>query len=74
MWKEENNQLTKQFDFPDFQAALVFVNRIGKLTEEVNHHPDIQLGYGSVTVRLTTHDKGGVTDKDRTMAEAIDRL
>lgn len=73
-WQEENNQLTRQFTFPDFKSALAFVNKFGELAESHNHHPDIFLGWGKVTVTLTTHDAGGVTEKDRALAAAIDAL
>jgi 4a-hydroxytetrahydrobiopterin dehydratase len=73
MWHEENNTLSREFTFPDFKSALTFVNTVGELAETANHHPDISLGWGKVTVTLTTHDAGGVTDKDRRLAEEIDK-
>ncbi len=74
MWKEEDNQLVQEFTFPDFATALNFVNRIGVLAEEQNHHPDIELGYGKVKVKVSTHDQGRVTDKDWALANVIDKL
>jgi 4a-hydroxytetrahydrobiopterin dehydratase len=74
MWQEENNALAREFTFNDFKAALLFVNRVGDLAEEHNHHPDIELGWGRVKVILTTHSEGKVTDKDRQLAQAIDTL
>jgi 4a-hydroxytetrahydrobiopterin dehydratase len=74
MWQEENNTLAREFTFNDFKAALSFVNRVGDLAEEHNHHPDIELGWGRVKVILTTHSEGKVTDKDRQLAQAIDTL
>lgn len=74
MWKEENKTLFKQFDFKDFKSALVFVNQVGELAETANHHPDIELGWGKVVVKLTTHDQGGVTDKDEHLADQIDKI
>ena len=74
MWNEENNALVKEFKFADFRAALEFVNKVGALAEEVNHHPDIELGWGKVKVKLTTHSAGKVTDKDRELAAAIDGI
>ena len=73
-WSEEDGQLTKTFSFPDFASALAFVNRIGALAEEANHHPDIALSWGKVVVHLTSHDAGQVTDKDRALAKEIDEL
>jgi 4a-hydroxytetrahydrobiopterin dehydratase len=74
MWNEENNCLVKEFKFPDFKAALEFVNKVGEIAERNNHHPDIELGWGRVKITLTTHDRGRVTDKDRQLAEEIDKL
>ncbi len=74
MWKEEGNTLTQEFKFEDFKAALKFVNKIGELAEQLNHHPDIELGWGRVKVSLTTHSQGGVSDKDRELAEKIDNV
>lgn len=74
MWREEGNSLIKEFGFSDFKSALAFVNKVGTLAEEHNHHPDIELGWGKVVIRLTTHDQGGVTEKDRSLAQAIDSL
>jgi 4a-hydroxytetrahydrobiopterin dehydratase len=53
---------------------LAFVNRVGELAETAQHHPDIELGWGRVAIRLSTHDAGGVTDKDRALAEQINAL
>jgi len=74
MWNEQNNAITKEFTFDDFKSALDFVNKVGALAEEHNHHPDIELGWGKVKVTLTTHSDGGVTEKDRQLAGAIDTL
>ena len=74
MWKEEDNTITKEFTFPDFAQALAFVNKIGALAEQANHHPDIELGWGRVKITLTTHSAGKVTVKDRELATAIDAL
>jgi 4a-hydroxytetrahydrobiopterin dehydratase len=74
MWQEENSTIAKEFTFADFKSALDFVNKVGSLAEEHNHHPDIELGWGRVKVMLTTHSEGEVTDKDRQLAQAIDTL
>jgi 4a-hydroxytetrahydrobiopterin dehydratase len=74
-WKNTSNQrLSKTFLFPDFQAALDFVNRVGALAEEQKHHPDIHLAWGQVDVETWTHDAGCVSSKDLILAEGIDRL
>ena len=75
MWKEENNQLIRQFEFADFSAAFAFMTRVALLAEQHGHHPWWSNVYNRVEIRLSTHDAGDVvTDKDRKLADAIDRL
>ncbi len=71
-WTSRENRLSRSFQFPDFASALAFVNRIGAIAEQQGHHPDIHLGWGRVQVETWTHDTGGITDKDRRLAAAID--
>jgi 4a-hydroxytetrahydrobiopterin dehydratase len=74
-WKNTSNQrLSKTFQFADFQTALDFVNRVGALAEEQQHHPDIHLAWGQVDVETWTHDAGSVSSKDLILAEGVDRL
>ena len=61
-------------EFPDFASALAFVNKVGALAEEQNHHPDIQLGWGSVKLNITTHSVGGLTKKDFDFAKAVEEI
>lgn len=75
MWKEENRQLKRVFNFKDFSEAWAFMNRVALLAEKAGHHPDWQNVYNTVTICLSTHDAGGVvTNKDRELAAAIDQL
>lgn len=74
MWEEKDNVISKEFKFDDFKSALDFVNRVGRLAEEANHHPDIELGWGRVKIMLTTHSEGKVTQKDIDLSQEIDRL
>ncbi len=74
MWQEQNKALVREFTFPDFASALAFVNSVGAIAEEQQHHPDIELGWGRVKLRLSSHDAGGITDKDHALATAIDAL
>jgi 4a-hydroxytetrahydrobiopterin dehydratase len=74
MWREENDSLVKEFKFEDFKSALAFVNQVGVLAETMNHHPDIELGWGRVKITLSTHSVGKVTDKDQKLADEIDKL
>jgi len=71
-WKRRSNALTKEFEFSHFRDTIVFVNRIATLADDLDHHPDIDIRYAKVTVTLTTHDSGGITDKDLKLAEQID--
>lgn len=73
-WSVEGEHLVRAFSFPDFAQALAFVNRVGAEAEAQWHHPDLTLGWGRVAVSLTTHEVGGVTERDFRLAEAIDAL
>jgi 4a-hydroxytetrahydrobiopterin dehydratase len=74
-WKEENNQLTKTFTFKDFSAAFGFMTRVALLAEQMNHHPTWTNTWNTVRFQLSTHDAGNkVTDLDRKLAAAIDKL
>jgi 4a-hydroxytetrahydrobiopterin dehydratase len=74
-WKEENNQLVKEFELNDFTGAADFVKKIVPLANEADHHPDILIhSYKKVKVMLTTHDKGKVTEKDYDLAKKIDAI
>ncbi|HSJ68670.1 MAG TPA: 4a-hydroxytetrahydrobiopterin dehydratase [Anditalea sp.] len=75
MWAEDNNKLKKTFEFKDFQEAFAFMTRIAFLAESHNHHPNWSNVYNKVFIELTTHDAGNtITDKDRKLAEAIDKI
>ncbi len=68
----EGLRLTRRYAFADFKSALAFVNRLGEVAERENHHPDLELGWGRVSVALTTHDAGGLTENDFIVAAKID--
>jgi 4a-hydroxytetrahydrobiopterin dehydratase len=70
----DEHHLTRSFKFPDFRKALDFTNRIGELTEQQGHHPDIFLAWGKVDVILWTHKIDGLTESDFIMAAKIDQL
>ena len=75
MWKEENDQMVQHFEFADFIEAFEFLKKVAELAEEHHHHPEIYNVYNKVTLKLSTHDAGDVvTEKDRKLAEAIDRI
>ena len=73
-WNEVVDALERTFEFDDFRGALAFVNRIGELAESENHHPDIAIHYSKVTLRWWTHTAGGITDRDRELAEKSSAL
>lgn len=73
-WAADDKCIVKKLKFPDFAAALSFVNAVGDLAEAADHHPDIKLGWGYAELALTTHDRGGVTDVDIALARKIDAL
>lgn len=73
-WKFDRDRIKTRRQFPDFASALAFVNKVGALAEEADHHPDIAFGWGYAEVVLSTHDRAGVTDVDLALAEKIDRI
>ena len=68
-WEERDDALVRVFEFDSFRLAIDFVVRLADAAERANHHPDIDVRYRKVTVRWTTHSEGGITAKDREMAE-----
>ena len=75
MWKEENNKLTKTFQFKDFTEAFGFMTKVAIEAEKMNHHPTWTNTWNRVTIELSTHDAGNiVTDLDRKLSAVIDKL
>jgi 4a-hydroxytetrahydrobiopterin dehydratase len=72
--KIEAGELVKTYQFKDFRAALDFVNGVGELAEQAGHHPDIDIRYNRVRLALTTHDAGGLTQKDFDLAGQTEKL
>lgn len=74
-WKEENNSLKRVFKFKDFSEAFAFMTRVALEAEKLNHHPTWTNTWNTVSIELSTHDAGNkVTDLDRKLASAIDKL
>lgn len=73
-WAVESGALTRTFAFQDFLAALGFVNRVADLAERAAHHPDIDIRYNKVRLALLTHDAGGLTAKDFSLAAQAGKL
>ena len=75
MWKEEDNKLKRTFEFKDFVEAFGFMSKVAIVAEKMNHHPFMTNVYNTVSFELSTHDAGDVvTDKDRQLADEIDKL
>lgn len=66
--------ILKEWEFHDFQTAMRFFTHVGELAEAHNHHPEFLSNYTTMRLRLTTHDAGGLTDKDFELAQHIDQL
>ena len=73
-WSRSGNEISKIFDMKDFVRVMGFVNSVALLAEKANHHPDIDIRWNNVTLTLSTHSAGGLTEKDFTLASAIDKL
>jgi len=71
-WKREGNEIKKVIEHKDFVRAMGFVNSVALLAEKANHHPDIDIRWNKVTLVLSTHSAGGLTDKDFALAKQID--
>jgi 4a-hydroxytetrahydrobiopterin dehydratase len=71
-WHLIGGKLVKTVDCAGFVGSLEFVGEVGRLAEEANHHPDIDIRYNQVTLALITHDAGGITQFDLELAKAID--
>ncbi|MGA2036448.1 MAG: 4a-hydroxytetrahydrobiopterin dehydratase [Acidimicrobiales bacterium] len=73
-WVREGSELVKVHSGKDFAASLSYVNAVGMLAEEMNHHPDIDIRWNKVTLRLSTHSAGGITRVDLDLARRIDAV
>ncbi|MFL6757078.1 MAG: 4a-hydroxytetrahydrobiopterin dehydratase [Sphingomicrobium sp.] len=71
---EDGKALERSFRFKDFPEAFAFLTRVAMHAEKVDHHPEFTNVWNKVDFRLTTHDTGGVTERDMKLAEAINRL
>jgi 4a-hydroxytetrahydrobiopterin dehydratase len=73
-WNREGPAIQRTFEFPDFKAAMQFVNQVAEGAERANHHPDIDIRYNKVKMSLVSHDAGGLTQNDVRMAEQINQI
>ena len=73
-WVFENNKITKSYHFDNYMDGIKFVNILADKAEELNHHPDLLVGWCEVSVGFTSHDKGGVTSACIEMAKIVEKL
>jgi 4a-hydroxytetrahydrobiopterin dehydratase len=73
-WEIKDGLLTKKFTLKDFKAAIAFVVQLAFYAEVADHHPDIAIAYNAVTISLSTHSEGGITEKDFSLAEQIEKV
>jgi 4a-hydroxytetrahydrobiopterin dehydratase len=73
-WQQQGDAISRTFQFKDFPAAMKFVDAVAGLAEQAWHHPDIDIRWNKVTLTLTTHDAGGLTQKDFELARQFDQL
>ena len=73
-WARRGEVLTKTFTFPTFAGGIAFVQRVATAADAVNHHPDIDIRYTKVVCSLSTHDAGGITENDLSLARTIETL
>ncbi|WP_158055791.1 4a-hydroxytetrahydrobiopterin dehydratase [Halorussus halophilus] len=73
-WARDGDEIVRVYEFDDYLKGVAFASEVGEIAEEEFHHPEIRIGYKEVEVRYTSHEEGGITDKDVKMAELADDL
>ncbi|HVG76015.1 MAG TPA: 4a-hydroxytetrahydrobiopterin dehydratase [Thermoleophilaceae bacterium] len=73
-WERSGDAIVKQFDNGDFKGSVDFVSRLTPEAEDMNHHPDLEISWKTVTVTITTHSQGGLTDNDFELARRIENV
>jgi 4a-hydroxytetrahydrobiopterin dehydratase len=73
-WIVQDDKLTKTYSFKAYKDGVVFASAVGYAADKLNHHPDITIGYGKVTVAVNTHDVGGISPYDFELARRIDQI
>jgi 4a-hydroxytetrahydrobiopterin dehydratase len=71
-WKQQGKAISKLYDLEAFKAAMAFANTVSEIAERADHHPDILIQFGKVTLTLSSHDAGGITDRDVRLARQIE--
>lgn len=73
-WERDGDAIKKVFQLDDFKGSVDFINRLTPLAEEMNHHPDLDVSWNKVTVTISTHSEGGLTENDFELAGKIDSV
>ena len=73
-WSKRAQTILRTFKFEGFLDSIAFVNRLARKAQKLNHHPDIDIRFNKVTLTLTTHDEGGLTGKDFSLARQCDEV
>ena len=73
-WSYENKTIQKPFQFDNYMEGITFVNKIAKIAERLNHHPNLTIGWCSVEVTITSHDLGGVSTNCINLATAVEDI
>jgi len=73
-WRREGTEIVRELKFKSYLDGVAFAGRVGAVAEEMNHHPDMHIGWRKVTLRVSTHSKGGLTAMDFELARKIDQL
>ena len=71
-WERHDDEIARTYEFDDYLAGVAFAVDVGEVAEEEFHHPEIVIGYKTVEVRLTSHEEGGLTEKDIRLANLFD--
>ena len=71
-WERDGDEIVRTYEFDDYLRGVAFASEIAEISDEEFHHPEITIGYQEIEVRLTSHEEGGITDKDLHMAELFD--
>lgn len=73
-WRRDGDVLVKEVRLASFRAVLAYVQSVGELAESMDHHPDIDIRWRTVVLRVTTHSAGGLTERDLALASGVDAL
>jgi 4a-hydroxytetrahydrobiopterin dehydratase len=71
-WAREGDEIVRTYEFDDYLKGVTFATQVAEVAEEEFHHPEIRIGYEEVEVSLTSHEEGGITEKDLRLAELFD--